>query len=80
MPSLRDDDDSSREGQKVSLFSGTRLTERNVETTIDKQVHLIVRRLVNSEIEPIDARRQLTDLLVRAANAMAGIKAREGVE
>lgn len=64
----------------MSLFSGTRLTDRNVSTTVQKQVRKIVMELYIGKVDPPDAIRQLTDLLVRAANAMAGIQAREGVE
>jgi len=53
----------------MSLFSGTRLTERNVENTIHERVKAIVLRLVENQIDHADAIRQLEDLLIRAVNA-----------
>jgi hypothetical protein len=64
----------------VALFSGTRLTDRNVEVSIHRQVRRIVTRFVQHEIDEADAVRQLTDLFVKAVKAMTRAHdAREGV-
>jgi len=64
----------------VSLFSGTRVTDRDIETGIQKRVRAIVLQLWTGRIDPTDANRQLVDLLVRAVNAMTRVQAREGVK
>lgn len=62
----------------MSLFSGTRLTDRDVEVQTQKRIHQIVNRLWLGQIDPDDAKRQLVDLLVRAVNAKTRVMAREG--
>ena len=64
----------------MSLFSGTRVTDRDIETGIQKRVRAIVLQLWTGRIDPTDANRQLVDLLVRAVNAMTRVQAREGVK
>jgi hypothetical protein len=65
----------------MSLFSGARLTDRNVEVGVQKRVREIVMRLSNGAIDPPDANRLLVDLIVREANALARThQVREGVE
>ena len=64
----------------MALFSGTRLTDRNVEVAIHNQVRRIVTRFVQQEIDEADTVRQLTDLFVKAVNAMTRAhQSREGV-
>jgi hypothetical protein len=64
----------------VSIFTGTRTTDRDIEMGIQRGVRKIVLRLTNGEIDPPDATRQLIDLLVRAVNAKTRLLGREGVE
>ncbi len=52
----------------MGLYSGTKLTDTDVDRETQQRIKQIVRRLVNSEIEPPDATRQLIDLIVRASN------------
>lgn len=53
----------------MSLFSGTKLTDRDIDSQTQQRVRLIIKRLMNGEFDPPDAIRQLTDLIVRASNA-----------
>ena len=64
----------------MSLFSGTRLTDRDIDATVQKRVRVIVRGLWEGRIGPDDASRQLVDLIVRSANAKTRASSREGVE
>ncbi len=57
----------------MSLFSGTRLTDRDIDHQTQKRIRLIVKRFGNGEIDEPDANRQLIDLLVKALNAKAQI-------
>lgn len=57
----------------MSLFSGTRLTDRDVEVQTQKRVRVIVQGLWEGRIGPDDGIRQLTDLIVRSANALQRI-------
>ncbi len=58
----------------MALFSGTRLTDRNVEVAIHNQVRRIVTRFVQHQIDEADCCRQLEDLFVKAVNAMTRIQ------
>lgn len=64
----------------MSLFSGTRLTDRDIDATVQKRVRVVVQRLWTAQIDPEDAIRQLVDLIVRSANAKTRAQSREGVE
>ena len=64
----------------MSLFSGTRLTDRDIDVGTQKRVKDIVRRLWVAQIDPDDASRQLIDLIVRSANAKTRVQARDTKE
>lgn len=53
----------------MSLFSGTKITDRDIVRGIDTQVRKLVRRFSDGLIDEPDCARQLVDLLVRAVNA-----------
>lgn len=61
----------------MGLFSGTKLTTADVEQETHARIKQIVRRLSNGEIDPPDAVQQLTDLIIRSAQAMTRVLARE---
>ncbi len=58
----------------MSLFSGTKLTDRDIDAKVQKQVRQIVIDLHNGRLDGPDAVRQLTDLIVRTANTMTRLK------
>jgi hypothetical protein len=64
----------------VSLFSGTRLTDRDIDVAIHRKVKTIVMRVVTYTIDEADAVRQLEDLIIKAVNAKTRTMNREGVK
>ena len=62
----------------MSFMTGTRLTDRDIDTAIQKRVRAIVRRLWTGQVDPEDVIRQLVDLIVRSANAKTRVMHREG--
>ena len=64
----------------MSFLTGTKVTDKDIDAGIQKRVRLIVTRLSNYEIDPPDAIRQLTDLIVKATNTRTRTQGREGVE
>lgn len=64
----------------MSLFSGTRLTDRDVEVQTQKRIRDLVRKLWEGRIGPDDASRQLIDLIGRSANAKTRVMARDEKE
>lgn len=59
----------TRADYRVSLFSGTRLTDRDIDRQIHGRVQKIVHGLWEGRIDPPDACRQLVELIVRASDA-----------
>jgi hypothetical protein len=63
----------------VSLFSGTHLTERNIEVALHQAIKSVVMRLMRNQIDEADATEQLEQLIFRAVNARARtLQRREG--
>ncbi len=61
----------------VSSFSGTRLSQRDIEVVVHGQIKKIVNLLWIAQIDPEHAIRKLTDLFVRAGKAQMRVQARE---
>lgn len=64
----------------MSLFSGTRITDRDVDAQTQQRIRLLVQKLWEGRIGPDDAARQFIDLIGRSAHALARAQSREGAE
>lgn len=62
----------------MSLFSGTRITDKDIDSGIQRTVRAIVRDLWEGRIDPLLANRKLIDLIVKASNRRARLEGREG--